>query len=933
MRCILSRIFGSQQATNRRGRPTKKARRHIAIEALEDRWVPSTLQVVNGALTYTAGAGVANNLRVTAADAGGDGDGTNYVFTDASETILAPGFQGSGTHTVILTSETVGSMLINLGDKADQLVIESTIDPTTVKAGDGDDKIDVGQFVGGALRRVEAAVTVDGGAGSDTLRVNDPASAASRAYAVTATRVTPAGGSDRNYAGVERLAVTAGALADAFNVFATAAGTITTLNAGAGSDTFNVGSAANTLDDIKSRLTLEGGDTTPFSVFFRDQVNLLDQGSAAAHSYVVRENVLIRSGSAGSAEIAYVNAEGVALNAGAAADTALVLTTSASAPVTLNMGGGHDVLNVGTRTGSSLDGVASPVTVNGEAGTDTVNLNDQADANANSYVVITVDVKRNGVKVLNYATVESLTLNAGAFDDAVLVPSTLAATPVTLKTGGGNDVVNVGSASDSLDGILGRVSIDGQLGADRLSLNDQGRARGLLYEVNAAAVLREAMAPVSYAGVEDLTLNAASVLSVFTPVNSIAVKGTSTATTINGSAGLRDAFTVGNGGNSLDDIRGPLTINGRDGDDSLVLEDRGDANANSYTVSAASVTRAGSALISYSLPGSVSFFAGLTINAGAFDDAAIVRSAAAGAPVTLNMGAGQDRVTLGGNLITRLGGIASPVTVRGEAGVDSVVVSDVDNGLTPAFGFDFKVTSTDVTRGGRQVLRYETAEGLTLTAGSGNDTVRVASSAAATPVVVLAGLGNDTLRPEGLNAAVFAGRVTLDGQGGTDTLDYSGFGTFSTVAFVSLATGQATGAAGGVSNVENVIGTAGNDILIGNDQANVLRGGFGRDLLIGRGGADALFGEGGDDILIGGSAAFDEDADALGAIMAEWTRTDLTGTAVSQYLLRVRHLLGAVTGVRDDGVGDTLTAGAGVDWFFQLGADVLADLGPSERVN
>src|SRR5262249_9054873 len=148
----------------------------------------------------------------------------------------------------------------------------------------------------------------------------------------------------------------------------------------------------------------------------------------------------------------------------------------------------------------------------------------------------------------------------------------------------------------------------------------------------------------SYAGVEALTLNVASVLTTFTPVNSIAVKGTSTATTINGSAGLRDAFTVGNGGNSLDDIRGPLTVNGRGGDDSLVLEDRGDANANSYAVTSASVSRAGSALISYSLPGSVSFFAGLTINAGAFDDAAAVRSTAAGAPVTLNMGAGQDRV-------------------------------------------------------------------------------------------------------------------------------------------------------------------------------------------------------------------------------------------------------------------------------------------------
>src|SRR5205823_2347893 len=100
-------------------------------------------------------------------------------------------------------------------------------------------------------------------------------------------------------------------------------------------------------------------------------------------------------------------------------------------------------------------------------------------------------------------------------------------------------------------------------------------------------------ASVAYAGVEDLTVNAASVFEFFRPVNQFAVKSTSIATTLNGARSFRDVFTVGNNLNSLDDIRGPLTVNGQDGNDSLVLNDQGDGNANSYTITSTSVSRAG----------------------------------------------------------------------------------------------------------------------------------------------------------------------------------------------------------------------------------------------------------------------------------------------------------------------------------------------------
>src|SRR5205807_10112665 len=128
------------------------------------------------------------------------------------------------------------------------------------------------------------------------------------------------------------------------------------------------------------------------------------------------------------------------------------------------------------------------------------------------------------------------------------------------------------SAAESLDTIRGRVSVDGQVGADRLTVNDQGAIRGVGYTITSTAVSRFGAASVAYAGVEDLTVNAASVFEFFRPVNQFAVKSTSIATTLNGARSFRDVCTVGNNCNSLDDIRRALPVNGQDGNDWLVLK-------------------------------------------------------------------------------------------------------------------------------------------------------------------------------------------------------------------------------------------------------------------------------------------------------------------------------------------------------------------------
>jgi Ca2+-binding RTX toxin-like protein len=345
------------------------------------------------------------------------------------------------------------------------------------------------------------------------------------------------------------------------------------------------------------------------------------------------------------------------------------------------------------------------------------------------------------------------------------------------------------------------------------------------------------------------------------------------------------------------------------------------------------VARSGAALISHT---NLGFTSGLTINAGAFNDTVDLRGAST--EVVLFMGAGNDLVTLTGDAPTGLAGIGF-VHVFGQAGADAIVLND--NG-TWLFGGDYRISSTSVLAFFNDIfnsdvfwLTYHSAESLTLNAGSRDDSFTLLDTAATTPVVIGGGAGFDTFKFGDANSGVrdasgLLGSVTIDGQEGGGTLDYS---AYNVGVRVNLAQGTATGAAGGVSNILNVTGGSGNDILVGNDLSNYLLGGAGRDVLIGRGGSDVIYGEAGDDILVGDSTVYDLNPSALEDIMREWGRTDLAGTPQSQFDQRVFHLLlpsfgGGLNGstafgsshVINDGVADGLigdpVGGTDLNWFL-----------------
>ncbi len=180
------------------------------------------------------------------------------------------------------------------------------------------------------------------------------------------------------------------------------------------------------------------------------------------------------------------------------------------------------------------------------------------------------------------------------------------------------------------------------------------------------------------------------------------------------------------------------------------------------------------------------------------------------------------------NLIDVTEGTSGDDTINGSNGVDDVI-----DGLAGNDTID--------GRSGNDTL-YGGAGNDTLVGGSGNDSLD-------------GGTGNDDLDGgAGTDTLIGgAGADILDGgTGGDDTASYADSGAGVSV---NLATGSTSGgdAAGDTLwNIENLIGSDYDDILIGNSTgggSNTLDGGLGNDTLSGAAGHDVLIGGAGNDSL------------------------------------------------------------------------------------
>jgi len=486
----------------------------------------------------------------------------------------------------------------------------------------------------------------------------------------------------------------------------------------------------------------------------------------------------------------------------------------------------------------------------------------------------------------------------------------------------GNDTLRGGSGDDYLDGGTGNDLLEGGLGADTLV---GGAGTDTATYVNAGSAVTVNLTDNVY----NTATNANNITNLLTTPQTGEASGDvfSSIENVTGSA-YNDLIIGDAAANYLAGGDGDDTLEGMAGADTL---DGGTGNNTASYAHAGIVSNVG-----------VGIVATLTANLTDSSGNPIIGTGDAAGDVYINIqnlqgsafndkliGDANNNILSGGDGNDTLEGMGGNNTLDGGDGNDTASYAHAGAAVTASL-----VTNAGNIAGGLGSDIFISIENLEGSAF--NDLLTGDANAN----ILTGGGGNDTLIGGG-------GADTLIGGAGTDTASYanasqntSGIGI--TGVTVNLADNPLTGAGAGIGiaqtgdalgdkfdSIENVIGSAFNDYLIGNSSANVLNGGAGNDTLEGIGGGDTM--NGGVDannLPTGNNTVTYEHANAA-VIASLATNTGTIGGSASDTFINIQNLTGSnsddrLTGNSGDNI---LMGGVGNDTLEGLGGNDLLDGG------
>ncbi len=483
-------------------------------------------------------------------------------------------------------------------------------------------------------------------------------------------------------------------------------------------------------------------------------------------------------------------------------------------------GAGNDVINAGADndiiTYTIGDGADN---INGGLGADSLNVTGTAGSN-------TLNVVFNGTGLTGVGggtLVDVETVNAdllGGSDALSYGTGTTAAVTVNLAThsasgfasiagienvtgGSGNDTLTGDALANALNGGAGNDTLVGGMGSDTLTGgagNDTasyaGESDAMFIDLATGSARRGAAA----APVEDALVTIENVIG---GAGNDSITGSTVANRLEGGAG-NDTLVGGAGNDTLLGQGGNDTFTYTTGDGNDTLVDGGDGID---TLSIFGNTVANTLTVAYngtSITSIASTVASLLnvehVTADLSDGTDVLSYGTTSANVSVNLGA---------HTASGFSAISNIENVVGGAGADTLTGDALANILGGGGGND------------------------TLTGGAGTDTLT-------------GDAGNDTFV-----ATVGDGNDTYTGGAGIDTYDLhltSGRCDVTTTSATSLETGIDT-----LNNIENVIGSQGNDVISLNGNANVIDGQGGNDIIDAGGSNDVVIGGAGNDTMNGGA--------------------------------------------------------------------------------
>ncbi len=434
----------------------------------------------------------------------------------------------------------------------------------------------------------------------------------------------------------------------------------------------------------------------------------------------------------------------------------------------------------------------------------------------------------------------------------------------TLTGGAGNDSLYGGNEDDVLSGGSGSDRLEGGAGSDTADYSTSGAAVSV--NLDTGSEFGGDAAGDTLVSIENVT-------------------GSDFNDTLTGDE-LANRLTGGEGNDALSGLAGNDSLYGGGGTDTLVGGSGADVLDGGAGRDRADYSTAGGGVT-----------VNLTTGTGSGSDAAgdvltAIEDVVGSASSDALTGNTEANALFGGGSNDTLTGGAGADTLDGGTGTDTAVYTGSTDGISVNL-------TTGATSGGDAAGDVLTGiENLTGSAQAdtltGDGVANVLTGAAGADVLSGAA-GNDSLYGGDGDDRLTGGTGSdvLDGGAGIDTADYSG-STSGVNVSANGGTGSGGDAAGDVlSNIENLIGSGGNDTLGGSEANNRLTGNAGNDLLDGGGGNDTLAGGASADSLYGG-----EDMD-----FADYSTS---GSAVS-----VNLATNSATG--GDATGDVL---AGIDGIF-----------------
>ncbi|MCC0049839.1 MAG: cadherin domain-containing protein, partial [Rhodobiaceae bacterium] len=861
---------------------------------------------------------------------GGTGiDVVDYTGSDAAVTVNLATSSATGGHA---NGDTFTGIEGVIGSAFNDTITGDTSD-NTLSGGGGDDIINGG----------DGNDTIDGGAGNDTM---DGGIGADHFDGGTGTDTVDYASSAAGVNVDLALGSATGGEAQGDTFVAVeniiGSGFDDTISGNAFANTLTGGAGADTLSGAAGDDTLDGGDNDDILIGGSGADALTGGTGTDTASYIgslsaVTVDLSTGTGTGGDAQgdtlTGIENLTGSSLDDTLIGDGGDNTLSGDAGNDTLRGGAGSDTLEGGAGTDlADYTGSASAVTVDLNAGTatggdadgDTLNSIEGAIGSANNDFLY----GDAGANVLRGGDGDDLLVGRGGADeltgglgtDTADYSTSASAVTVDLFLGqgsggdaqgdtlsgienvtgsGGNDTLIGDASGNVLDGGAGNDNLTGGAGADTLTggtgtdtANYSTSSAGVTVSLASGTGTGGDAQGDTLSGIENLTGSALN----------DTLTGDGNANTIDGGAG-DDILVGGAGGDSL--------IGGTGND----IADYSASSAG-VTINLAAGTASGGDAQGDTLTGIEGVIGSaqadnLTgdVNANTFD------------------GGGGDDVISAGDGDDTIDGGAGADTITGGAGAD-----DIDGGAdtdTISFAASTQAVTVDLASGtgaggDAQGDTYANIEnvigsnlGDTLIGDAGDNSLD-------------GGSGDDILRGGG-------GADALIGGAGSDTADYTGSASAVTV---NLGAGTASGgdAQGDtLSSIENIIGSANNDILTGDGSINRIEGGDGNDLISAGGGNDIIIGGAGDDTLIGGAGADDFDGG---------TGTDTLDYSASASAVTVN--LTAGTGSGGDAQGDTMTGvenviGSGLDDILTgdaganaldggAGNDTIAGLGGADTL-